>query len=123
MNGWFFEQSLQWDSIARRHAERVCKAASRYLELVITRIADEWASKALLLEVFWPAMKRILDQMRQRITELLNPHQHGHAITYNEDFMEAVYKLRLERYLREPKKVLKQFFRVAHLGQVHFEGD
>ncbi|GAB1318560.1 GED domain-containing protein [Madurella fahalii] len=111
----FLEQSQPWEGIVRRHVEKVWKAASRFLDLVIAHTADASTAKALHLEVFEPAMKAILTEMRDKTTELLKPHQNGHPITYNHYFTETLQSIRRERRRKEPERILCEFFNVSTL--------
>ncbi|KXX73142.1 Interferon-induced GTP-binding protein Mx [Madurella mycetomatis] len=111
----FLEQSQPWEGIVRRHVERVWRAASRFLNLVITHTADTSTAKALHLEVFEPAMKIILEEMRDKTTELLKPHQNGHPITYNHYFTETLQSIRRERRRKEPERILCRFFGLSSL--------
>ncbi len=86
----FLEQSRPWEAIARRHAEKTWDAASHFANLVVVHIANESTAKSLQHEVFEPAMKDILKQMSDKTSELLNPYQSGHPITYNHYFTETL---------------------------------
>lgn len=112
----FLEQSQPWEGIVRQHVEKVWKAASLFLNLVLEHTADTSTVKALHLEVFEPAMKTILDKMRDKTTELLKPHQTGHPITYNHYFAETLQSIRRERRRKEPERILCKFFNVSTLG-------
>ncbi|KAK4221389.1 dynamin family protein [Podospora fimiseda] len=104
----FLEQSQRWESITRRHVENVWNGVNRFLELVIEYIADEPAYVSLQREVFKPAMQQVLEDMRSKTTELLRPHQNAHPITYNEDFLEELEKLRVERREKEFAEIIKK---------------
>ncbi|SPQ23961.1 4aabc9d3-cb0e-4cab-b923-e71054945ea4 [Thermothielavioides terrestris] len=111
----FIEQSRPWEAIVRRHVEKVWKAASRFVELVVAHSADPLAAKALQNEVVKPAMRRIFDEMRDKTTELLRPNQEAHPITYDHSFAEALENLRRERMRKEPERLLAKFFGVSSL--------
>ncbi|KAK4127007.1 hypothetical protein N657DRAFT_653362 [Parathielavia appendiculata] len=57
----FLQQCRPWGPIARRH-------------LVVAQTVDESTAKMLQYEVFQPAMNGVLQEMRDKTTELLTPH-------------------------------------------------
>ncbi|KAK4118379.1 hypothetical protein N657DRAFT_606320 [Parathielavia appendiculata] len=119
----FLEQCRPWGAIARRHVENVWDAASRFVKLVVAHTADESTAKALQYEVFEPAMSGVLQEMRDKTTELLMPHQHGHPITYNHYFTETLQKVRRERGKNERERILCRFFGVESLKTWYLKGD
>jgi hypothetical protein len=112
----FKEQSQPWEGIARRHVDKVWRAASNFVELIIEHTADPSTAKSLLHEVCEPAMKAILAEMREKIVqELLRPHQEGHPITYNDDFARKLQELRHERRRKEIEKTVCETIGVQFL--------
>ena len=113
----FLEQSQPWEGISRRHVERVWNAALRFLDLVTDHIADDSTSKMLQQEIFEPKMKRMLDALNRETTKLLDPHQHGHPITYNTGFSEALKKARRKRFVDEADDIVSDFFDIRKLSR------
>jgi GTPase SAR1 family protein len=111
----FREQCRPWEAIARRHVEKVWRAASHFVKLVVAHTADESTTKALQHKVFEPALKGILREMHEKTTELLKPHQNGHPITYNHYFTETLQKVRCEKQRHDRERILCQFFGVTSL--------
>ncbi|RYP17711.1 hypothetical protein DL765_004389 [Monosporascus sp. GIB2] len=109
----FVEQSQLWESIAREHVDKVWRAARDFVDLVVAHIADSSAAGSLKQEIFQPAMKELLSQMRAKTTELPLPHQTGHPITYNPCFTETLQKVHIERNGKHPEEILRNFFGVA----------
>ncbi len=68
-------------------------------------------------------MKDILKEMSDKTSELLNPHQNGHPITYNHYFTETLQKVRRERSKEERKGVLRRFFQVDSLQSCYLSDD
>ncbi|KAK4095885.1 hypothetical protein N658DRAFT_519494 [Parathielavia hyrcaniae] len=101
----FLEQCRPWGAIiARRHVDNVWDAASRFS-----------TAKALQYEVVESAMNGVLQEMHDKTTELLTPHQHGHPITYNHYFTETLQKVCRERGKNERERILRRFFDVDSL--------
>ena len=93
----FFEQSQPWEQLARQHLRDVWQATRSFLELLISHLADEKTSEALLGHVIDPVMDQRLSKMNGKLRELLTPYQKGHPITYNHYFTETIQKVKEKR--------------------------
>jgi len=111
----FLEQSRPWEAVALRHIRKVWIAAKTFLGLVLDHIADPATSAALFREIFKPALAKILETLKDKTAELLKPHQHGHPITYNSDFVAALSEIRAERRQDHYTTILEDFFNVDSL--------
>ncbi|ORY60239.1 dynamin family protein [Pseudomassariella vexata] len=109
----FLEQSRPWEGIMRHHVQKVWDAAKDFLELVVAHIADGSTSKALLQEVFGPALDALLNTLNTKAVELLNPHQNGHPITYNHYFTEALQRARVERRKTQVASTLAKYLGIS----------
>ncbi len=118
----FLEQSRPWEAIAHHHVKKTWDAASRFVNHVVAYAADDSTVKALLHEVFEPAMKDILKEMRDKTSELLNPHRNGHPITYNDLFLNTLEDVRYKRRKLERETALRQFFGVDSLHAYKLAG-
>jgi GTPase SAR1 family protein len=119
----FAEQCRPWEAIARAHVDKVWNAASHFVKLVVAHTADTSTAKALQHQVFDPAMKTILHEMREKTTELLSPHQDGHPITYNHYFTETLQKVRHERGQKDRERIICDFFGVGSLRSYVLDGE
>ncbi|KAK4197977.1 putative vacuolar sorting protein VPS1 [Triangularia verruculosa] len=120
----FHEQSQRWEDIARRHIDKMWRAAGRFIELVIDSIADRTTSRGLKEEISGPAMQRIRKEMADKTTELIAPHQKGHPITYNHYFTETLQNVRRERNSKKTAMVIREFFNIdatRNLSNVAFQ--
>ena len=116
----FLEQSASWESIARSHIEKVWTAARDFLRLVTDYVADSATSEALFQKIFEPALKKLLETLNAKCTELLKPHQKIHPITYNHSFTEALQRVRNERNKDEYSEIIRKFFGATLLDSVSF---
>ena len=116
----FLEQSAPWDTITRSHVDKVWNAAREFLGHVAAHIADGTTSKALFRELFEPALSQLLESLKEKTTELLNPRQRSHPITYNQDFSESLQKLRNERNQNEYSNIVQQSLGVSSLHSSHY---
>ncbi|KAL9023560.1 MAG: hypothetical protein Q9196_007129 [Gyalolechia fulgens] len=115
----FLEQSAPWEAIARDHVDKVWKAVKEFLNHAVAYVADSTTSEAIFQKIFKPALNQLLENLNEKTTELLTPHQKGHPITYNHYFTETLQKLRNERNRKEYSKIIKQFFAVPTLERSH----
>lgn len=105
----FCEQSRPWEQLARQHLNNVWQAARSFLDLLISHLADEPTSEALLDQVIDPLMDRKLKDMNKKLDEILRPYQSGHPITYNHYFTETIQKARESRHEAEIARKLRRF--------------
>lgn len=106
----FLEQCRPWESILEGHVQSIWDATKHFLELICVHIADNTACKYLLSEIVEPALDRLMDSMKEKTQELLKPHQQGHPITYNQQFLEVFQKSRDDRHKDQVIQVLKATF-------------
>ena len=105
----FFEQSQPWEQLARQHLKDTWQATRSFLELLISHLADEKTSEALLGRVIDPVMDQNLSKMNDKLSELLTPYRKGHPITYNHYFTETIQKVKEERREAEVARRLRTF--------------
>lgn len=105
----FLEQSRPWERLARQHLKNVWQAARSFLDLLVSHLADEPTSEALLGQVIDPLMDEKLKSMNRKLDEILRPYQTGHPITYNHYFTETIQKVRGKRHEAEIASKLRSF--------------
>ncbi|KAK3399806.1 P-loop containing nucleoside triphosphate hydrolase protein [Sordaria brevicollis] len=106
----FLEQARPWGELAHQHVMKAWEAANQLLDLIITHIADTSTLKSLKNEIFGPSMDEILTDMIDKANELLEPHERGHPITYNQSFTEALHTAREEQSRKRLEKAVRSFF-------------
>lgn len=106
----FFEQSQPWEQLARQHLRNTWQATRSFLELLVSHLADEKTSEALLGHVIDTVMDQKLSKMNEKLSELLTPYQKGHPITYNHYFTETIQKVKEKRREAEVERRLRKFF-------------
>ena len=105
----FFEQSQPWEKLAQQHLRKTWQATKSFLELLVSHLADEKTSEALLGHVIDTIMERKLSVMSEKLSELLKPYQKGHPITYNHYFTETVQRVKEKRREAEIGRRLQKF--------------
>ena len=105
----FFEQSQPWERLARQHLRKAWQATKAFLELLVSHLADERTSDALLGHVIDAVMDQKMNKMNEKLGELLSPYQKGHPITYNHYFTETLQKVKEKRREAEIANKLQRF--------------
>jgi GTP-binding protein EngB required for normal cell division len=111
----FLEQSRPWEVLATHHIEQVARAATRFLEHLVSHIADSSTRSVLFQTLVEPALENIVKDAKHKTADLLAPHQQGHPITYNHYFTETVQEAKKERRKAELTRIIKDVFRVETL--------
>ncbi|KID97355.1 Dynamin family protein, partial [Metarhizium majus ARSEF 297] len=106
----FKEQSTPWKQIAADHVTNAWKAAKLFLNQLIFHIGDETTVKAISEIIIDPTLDSILEILRKRVSQLLEPHQHGHPITYNASFIYTLSNIRRERRASHFSDILRSVF-------------
>lgn len=106
----FFEQSRPWKVLCDEYCRDVLKAIKTSLEHTIDTLTNRTTADALLKELLHPALATHTSSLYAKVSEILEPHQHGHAITYNHYFTETIQKARQEHDEKELARRLRTFF-------------
>ena len=109
MGDIFFVQSQPWEQLARQHLRDVWQATRSFLEFLVSHLADEKTSEALLGHVIDSVMNQKLSKMNGKLRELVTPYQKGHPITYNHYFTETIQKVKEKRREAEIVRRLRKF--------------
>ena len=111
----FFEQSQPWERLTKSHIEKVAQAVKTFLRHLVPHIADASTCGSLLKGMIEPAFEQIVKDLEGKTADLLAPHQRGHPITYNQEFVETVQTVRKERKSVEFTRVIQNFFSITSL--------
>lgn len=114
----FYEQSRPWKDITQKHVRKVWHAAKEFLDLTLGHVADAETSKSIWRHIFEPALKHLLNALKEKTEELLTPLQAGHPITYSQDFVQKLQRLRNERAREECEEIIEKFFEIESLDSV-----
>ncbi|KAB8223349.1 P-loop containing nucleoside triphosphate hydrolase protein [Aspergillus novoparasiticus] len=115
INDLFKEQSEPWQRIANFHVTKVWEATKTFIYAAVAEVSDMATLGALLKDVVEPALSDLLQSMEARLTELLERHQAGHAITYNHSFTEDLQRARRDIMEDRFSNVLTDFFDVPQI--------
>ncbi|KAI4161555.1 MAG: hypothetical protein L6R39_000045 [Caloplaca ligustica] len=106
----FYEQSKPWKALTDRYCRDVLDNIKTLLELTINTMTDVTTAEGLLHKLLYPALETRTSLLQTKVLEVLEPHQRGHAITYNHYFTETVQKARKEHEERDQARRIRAYF-------------
>ncbi|KAH8698887.1 P-loop containing nucleoside triphosphate hydrolase protein [Talaromyces proteolyticus] len=95
----FLRQSMNWKSIAMEFAEDMWNIVKKFLDNVLTEVADENVRHAILDEIIDPAMDGVLLKLKEKVTELHSPYSKSYPATLNPRFVQELEKKRSQKLL------------------------
>ncbi|KAH7016365.1 dynamin family protein [Microdochium trichocladiopsis] len=116
----FREQAIPWEQLAHAHIKRSWGSCKLFLKQVVEHVADLNTSATIYQKIIEPAMYEILGNLIGLTKKVLNQHQQLHPITYNQDFPEALQKLRSDRRRDCIASTTMNFFGVSTLTRNSF---
>lgn len=108
----FYQQSKPWKTIVDRYSDKIIDATRTSMEMAVAASADATTCEGLLHELLYPALSQYSKALREKVAEIMRPHQQGHPITYNHYFIETVQKARQAHEKKRQARQLNIFFKV-----------
>ncbi|KAK4216900.1 P-loop containing nucleoside triphosphate hydrolase protein [Rhypophila decipiens] len=101
----FSQQCRPWERITHRVVEEIHKAAAETFREALDDICDSNTADRLRKYHITPALHQLRKDLKEKIDELLLPHQSIHPITYNDYLCRTVNKIQTERMNRKVEAV------------------
>ena len=92
----FHEQSASWDELIAGYTKRILDAVRETLDAILTFTADEATGEGILRHLINPAMDRVQKCFEEKVASILEPHRHGHPITYNHYLTDTIQKIKAQ---------------------------
>lgn len=108
----FFEQSKPWEALIKQYCRDVIDAIKNLIRLTVYTTADSTTAEGLLQKLLYPALEKRTSLLHTKVSEVLEPHQRGHPITYNHYFTDEIQKARNEYQEHEYARCIRAFFGV-----------
>lgn len=108
----FFEQSRPWKALIDACCHRILENIRTFLESTVDATTDSISAEGLLQRVLHPALETRTASLRAKVSEILEPYQRGHAITYNHYFTDTIQKARREHEEKDQAQRVGAFFGV-----------
>ncbi|KAI1355933.1 P-loop containing nucleoside triphosphate hydrolase protein [Xylaria sp. FL0043] len=93
----FQKQCAPWRNILDSYCQKILDAARVSVNETLSDVADEDTQTQLWAESIRPALEKLGQRMKEKISEILKPHESGHPITYNHYFTENFQKIQARR--------------------------
>ncbi|KAI0832151.1 P-loop containing nucleoside triphosphate hydrolase protein [Hypoxylon sp. FL0890] len=94
----FHEQCMPWRGWLEDFSGRIFEAVDFTVNAALTYIVDDDTKAKLWAELINDALAKLNRQLRDKVNEILHPHENGHPITYNHYLTEGVQKIRDSRF-------------------------
>jgi GTP-binding protein EngB required for normal cell division len=110
----FQEQSQSWKMLANQYVEIVLHAINAVVREILSHVCDQITVARVWKRIISVGLDDMAVQLRNKVRELLRPHDAGHPITYNHYLTENVQKAQTGRQVREIKKSVDQVLATKH---------
>lgn len=97
----FSRQCKPWQAITQNLVELIHEAAAITFNKLLSEICDGNTKTRLMKGMIQPSLYLLRENLKDTVTELLQPHLSIHPITYNEHLTEAVQKIQGDRHKRK----------------------
>ncbi|KAI1273005.1 P-loop containing nucleoside triphosphate hydrolase protein [Xylaria sp. FL0933] len=105
----FQKQCAPWRNILDSCCQKILDAARISVNGALSDVADEDTRTGLWAESIRPALEKLGEHMKEKISEILKPHESGHPITYNHYFTENFQKIQAGRQRMRLAERLEKF--------------
>jgi GTP-binding protein EngB required for normal cell division len=106
----FQEQSQPWGKLVNQYVDIVLRAVNAVVRDILSHICDRATLDRVWRRIISAGLDDIAEKLRNKVSELLRPHNTGHPITYNHYLTENVQKAQSERQAREIRATLNKAF-------------
>jgi GTP-binding protein EngB required for normal cell division len=103
----FYEQRKPWVGLIDQYLETVLRAVQFLARRALAHVCDERTLGLLSTRFIYPRLEKLSAALRDKVAELLKPHDTGHPITYNHYLTDNVQKAQSERRAKEVKKYVE----------------
>lgn len=106
----FYLQAQPWARFVTECIDNILASVQRAIALMVQDVLDERTSNAVLAQLVYPQLEKLVAGLRSKALELLSPQQSGHPITYNHYFTDVVQKIRQDHLQKDVKEKMRGFF-------------
>lgn len=106
----FREQREPWANIVYENVDKVLRAVHHVVHAALAHSSNSSTLEGLFRQFIYPRLETFSRELRDKVSELLKPHDIGHPITYNHYLTESVQKVQDKRRTRDIKNSLNDFF-------------
>lgn len=106
----FRQRSAKWDEVIGGYTKRILDAVRETLDVILTFTADEATGEGIFRHLINPAMDRVQKSLEEKVASILDPHRHGHPITYNHYLTDTIQKIKAQHKKNSQAAKLWSFF-------------
>jgi GTP-binding protein EngB required for normal cell division len=106
----FQEQSQPWEKLVNQYVDTVLCAVNAVVRDILSHVCDRATLDRVWRRIISAGLDDMAEKLRNKVSELLRPHDTGHPITYNHYLTENVQKAQSERQAREIRATLNKTF-------------
>ncbi|KAI6081332.1 P-loop containing nucleoside triphosphate hydrolase protein [Hypoxylon rubiginosum] len=104
----FHEQCAPWRRWLEVFSDKIFKAVEFTVNSALSHILDKDTKVKLWGELINDELDQLNRQLRNKVDEILRPHEDGHPITYNHYLTETVQKIRSSRFRENVMRGLRE---------------
>ncbi|KAI0907603.1 P-loop containing nucleoside triphosphate hydrolase protein [Ustulina deusta] len=93
----FRQQCSPWRDILDSYSQKILDSARISVNEALSEVVDENTTTELWAEFIHPALEKLGQRLNAKISEILEPHEFGHPITYNHYFTDNLQKIQVQR--------------------------
>ena len=106
----FHEQREPWAKLIDTYLETILQAVYFLARTALAHACDKTTLEGLSKHFIYTRLENLARNLRNKVTELLKPHETSHPITYNHYLTDNVQKAQSKRRAHEVKKSLMNLF-------------
>ncbi|RYO68431.1 hypothetical protein AA0116_g13 [Alternaria tenuissima] len=103
----FHEQRKPWAGLVDQYLDIVLHAVRFLARSVLAHVCDETSLAGISRRFIYVRLERLTAELRDKVAELLKPHDTGRPITYNHYLTESVQNAQRAHHVREIRKSLE----------------
>lgn len=109
----FYQHSQPWKDLVESFMAKLLEAARVAVNLIVEHTVDDATSNKLFRQTVNPSLDRLTQELRGKVSDILEPHQRGHPITYSRYMIDNVLKARGDRHKKTIASKLQSFFKLS----------
>ncbi|KAK7520952.1 dynamin family protein [Phyllosticta citriasiana] len=110
----FHQQSKPWTGIVEEAAQKVVKACEIFIIHALYDTVEGTAGNEIIRQVIGPVMRKLLTELKEKISEIMAPHRTGNPLTYNHYFTDTIQNA---RRVHQEKRLAKTLDKISSSGK------
>lgn len=103
----FRDQCQPWKNIVGGCIAEIIRAVHQVINDILEQVSVGKTTERIRRDIINPKMEMLVQNLQEKVTEILNPHYSGHPITYNHYLTTTVQEVQKQRYLKSVEAALR----------------